>query len=527
AVEVYTGPFLDGFSLSDAPEFEHWADGQRTRLSDLYGEALETLADDAEGQGELADAVAWWKARATHDPFDSRVALRLMQALVATGNPAGALQHAAAHRRLLAEELDLELPADLAALTERLRSEPVPPTGQGREPLVRKTADRPLTAARPGSDRTASPAQRPSPTGDPGPRPRRLHLALRYGLAAILLGAVVLLAMRLGSESLAEAVAREMGRQEPGNSALPPPEQRTRSTRAYELYSAASDPDSLRGDRSARRSLRSCQDAVALDSTYAAAWACVARFALRVMLDPQMSGSTDGLLAQAEAAASRAVALDGSTGMNHATLGVVRLAGFELRDAEAHLVRATDLDPDHPLIRQWLVGLYLWTGRTEEALAEARRALELAPADAAAKAEYARALAARDRCREALDVLEEIRDLEPPLLRRVSIAARCHARNGAWQEAIELLRAQSHRGKVGDGLEGYMLARAGRIGEARALRSHLVDRWRQNGTGALGIAAVSAGLGETDEAFAWLDRALEDRSLVPYEFQYQTLAIIA
>jgi DNA-binding SARP family transcriptional activator/tetratricopeptide (TPR) repeat protein/TolB-like protein len=122
AVALYRGPFLDGFFLSDAPEFEHWADAERSRLADGYARALETLAQVAEDQGHGPAAVDWWKTRAAHDPYDSRVALRLMRALDAVGNRAGALQHAAIHERLLREEFDAAPDPELVALVGRLRS---------------------------------------------------------------------------------------------------------------------------------------------------------------------------------------------------------------------------------------------------------------------------------------------------------------------------------------------------------------------------------------------------------------------
>jgi hypothetical protein len=58
-----------------------------------------------------------------------------------------------------------------------------------------------------------------------------------------------------------------------------------------------------------------------------------------------------------------------------------------------------------------------------------------------------------------------------------------------------------------------MLGRAGEREEALRIRAHLLERWRYDGGGALPLAVVEAGLGDRDEAFAWLDRALEDRSL--------------
>ena len=123
AVELYTGPFLDGFFVSAAPELERWIDGERRRLADAYGRALEALAEASERQGDFSRAGEWWKRRAAHDPCDSRVALRLMQALEAGGNRAGALQHAAVHARLLQEELGIASAPEVEALAQRLRSE--------------------------------------------------------------------------------------------------------------------------------------------------------------------------------------------------------------------------------------------------------------------------------------------------------------------------------------------------------------------------------------------------------------------
>lgn len=121
AVALYAGPFLDGFFVSKVPDFERWVERERDRLGRAYGRALETLAEAAEqGQDSLA-AVEWWKARAAHEPYDSRVALRLIQALEAGGNRAGALQHATVHERMLQEEFGVGSPPELCAAVEAIR----------------------------------------------------------------------------------------------------------------------------------------------------------------------------------------------------------------------------------------------------------------------------------------------------------------------------------------------------------------------------------------------------------------------
>ncbi len=121
AVDFYDGEFLAGFHLGDAPGFERWQEKERRRLGSLYGEALERLARQAEGDGDAKAAVRWWKKRAAHDPFDSRIAHALMSALAAAGNPAGALRHARIHELMLRDELGLEPADEVAELAENLR----------------------------------------------------------------------------------------------------------------------------------------------------------------------------------------------------------------------------------------------------------------------------------------------------------------------------------------------------------------------------------------------------------------------
>jgi DNA-binding SARP family transcriptional activator len=47
AAALYAGPFLDGFFLSNAPEFEHWVDAERAKRDAAAGWSFEALARDA------------------------------------------------------------------------------------------------------------------------------------------------------------------------------------------------------------------------------------------------------------------------------------------------------------------------------------------------------------------------------------------------------------------------------------------------------------------------------------------------
>jgi DNA-binding SARP family transcriptional activator len=123
AVSAYHGPFLAGFHLSGGEEFERWVDGERARLGRGYAQALEQLAERHVQAGELTKAVEWWSRLAREDPYNSRIALRYMQALEAAGDRAGALRHATAHADLLRTELDAVPEREVVALAERLRLE--------------------------------------------------------------------------------------------------------------------------------------------------------------------------------------------------------------------------------------------------------------------------------------------------------------------------------------------------------------------------------------------------------------------
>src|SRR5918996_1485424 len=121
AVALFAGPFLEGFYVSGAPEFERWATAERARLNDRYVRALETLATEAEAARDYRTAVERRKQIAGIDPFNSRIALELVMAMAAAGDRAGALQHARVHETLLRKELEVEPAAAFTTLVAQLR----------------------------------------------------------------------------------------------------------------------------------------------------------------------------------------------------------------------------------------------------------------------------------------------------------------------------------------------------------------------------------------------------------------------
>jgi TolB-like protein/Flp pilus assembly protein TadD len=318
-------------------------------------------------------------------------------------------------------------------------------------------------------------------------------------------------------DDIARAVARELGVRLGGATPTAPRPQHTQNVAAYELYLRGSDRALPRSDSGARQALEYFRQAIELDSTYAAAWAGLGRMYARVA-GTVPTPERERYYVLAEEAARKAVALDASLAEGHATLGVIRMRFFDSAAAERHLRRALALDPSHAITHGWMVLLYLWTGRPEQALAHAERALQIDPLSPYAHADVARALLGNDRCDEALAHLEKLAGMQPPLLRAAPIAALCYARKQRWPQAIAVLRPQAERGEPHAlALLGYMLARAGQREEALRIHTALIERWRRGDGNGYQVAVVYAGLGDLDQAFAWLDRSIADgsRSGVP------------
>jgi serine/threonine-protein kinase len=314
-------------------------------------------------------------------------------------------------------------------------------------------------------------------------------------------------------DEIARRVARELGLRFARARGPAPRRQHTENVAAYELYLRGSDRTLLRSDSAAREGVEYLRQAIALDSSYAAAYATLGRMYARLSASVDMP-DRERYHALAEEAARKSVSLDDSLAEGHAVLGARRMAAFDFESAERHLTRAIQLDPTAALMHEWMVTLHLWRDRPNEALEHAERALELEPLSPAAHAERARALLFNDRCEEALAQLEKLAGVRPPLLRAAPIAAQCHARRQNWPAAIAAIRPSAERGEPTALAQlGYMLARGGERADALRIGVTLFERWRRGESIAFALALVHAGLGDFDQAFTWLDRSITDRSL--------------
>lgn len=140
AVALYTGPFLMGFHLGGAGEFDRWADTERESLARACSTALERLAESAGASGDGLHALEWWERLSRVSLYSEGIVLRGMRAAVECGERARALDLARRHEEFMRSELELEAAPAVLALVAEVR----------RRHAARDTP-KPAAAARPAA----------------------------------------------------------------------------------------------------------------------------------------------------------------------------------------------------------------------------------------------------------------------------------------------------------------------------------------------------------------------------------------
>ncbi len=192
AAALYQGPFLDGFYLADAPEFERWAETERSSLATEAVRAIETVAKASTAAGRKEEAAEHWHRLTRIDPANSRVAASYMEALAALGDRAGAIAHGRSHAELLRREFEAEPDRAFERLMARLRESSV--TGEHAVGAlgVRVAAPAAATALTPT---VAEPVAAGAVVATPAPASPRPRLPKRAAITASIVVSMVLLAL--------------------------------------------------------------------------------------------------------------------------------------------------------------------------------------------------------------------------------------------------------------------------------------------------------------------------------------------
>ncbi len=282
---------------------------------------------------------------------------------------------------------------------------------------------------------------------------------------------------------------------------------------AYEAYLMGRHYWVLRTAEGLKKAAEYFRQAIAKDPTYAPAYVGLA--------DVAAGAAFWGLAPPTEAAgkakvlARKSLEID-ETGEAHAVLGwATFLYDYDGAAAEKEFQHAIALYPDYAFAHMWYGQCLACMGRLEEALAENRRALQLDPLSPIVHVCYEGVIwflrewdRCIDQCRSALEINPDSSILHWMLANALQT-------NGSHDEAIrERQRAVDDApGSVMFLAElGSSYAAAGMKSEALRILDQLHELRGHKYVMPYWMALIHTGLRDRDEAFRWLDTALEERS---------------
>jgi TolB-like protein/Tfp pilus assembly protein PilF len=153
-----------------------------------------------------------------------------------------------------------------------------------------------------------------------------------------------------------------------------------------------------------RQALAEFQAALAVDPTYAEAWAGIAD----TYVVPSGAGLAEDGLARAIDAARRALALDSTLAEAHTSLAYGLLGEWAWKESVHHFSRAIELNPSYATAHQWYAELLVAQNRMDEAVASARRATVRDPLSPVIAWNLARILRFARQPHEALEQLRRV-----------------------------------------------------------------------------------------------------------------------
>jgi len=287
----------------------------------------------------------------------------------------------------------------------------------------------------------------------------------------------------------------------------------TQNPEAYQLYLKGRYYTSKFTQEGMDKGLQYFNQAIATDPNYALPYAGLAQYYI-VAVDWFMSPHDS--MPKAREAAEKALAIDDALADAHQSRGeVAHFYEWDWTRAEMELKRAIELNSNDSSPHESYSWLLLDTGRPDEAIAEGKRAVQIDPVSSETNAYLGIDYLYARRYGEAIDQLRKTIELDRNYWYAHNLLGRTYEASGKLPEAIaEFQRAVELEGGVAENWcnLGHAYALAGKRVEAEKIIARLQELPAHTYVPPYNMATIYAGLGEKDQAFAWLDRAYQERS---------------
>jgi TolB-like protein/Tfp pilus assembly protein PilF len=218
---------------------------------------------------------------------------------------------------------------------------------------------------------------------------------------------------------------------------------------------------------------------------------------------------------KAKAAAAKALEIDHDLAEAHVSLGYVSFTyDWDWLAAGAHFEQALALNPTYSRAHTFYAFYLSSLGRSGEALAVAKRALDLDPASPAVSHSLAVQLYLARKFDRASKQAHDTLEMDANFAVSYAVLGEAYLSKGMYREglsALEKYSTLSRSGAASLALLGYLHARSGERKKSVEMIDELKAASKQSFVPALFIALVYAGLEDKDQAFTWLDKAYEER----------------
>jgi DNA-binding winged helix-turn-helix (wHTH) protein/TolB-like protein/Flp pilus assembly protein TadD len=257
------------------------------------------------------------------------------------------------------------------------------------------------------------------------------------------------------------------------------------------------------------------QKAVELDPQYALAYAALAE-AYASLTFLKLAGTAESMT-KARAAAERALQLDPNLAEAHSADGFIKLTyDWDWRGADQEFQKALELNPNLSVVHDEYATLLEAEGRMDEAIVEVNKARELDPLSLLVSRNQGRAYYYARQYDRALQIWQETAEMDRSFPAVNNWLTWVYEAEGKYREAIDShLQQEVLSGVNADSLQSLRQAYESGGWNAywqRDLQLHqerlsdpLSDRYE--------MVQLYRRLGRTDEAFKWLNKACDDRSV--------------
>jgi serine/threonine protein kinase/Tfp pilus assembly protein PilF len=263
-----------------------------------------------------------------------------------------------------------------------------------------------------------------------------------------------------------------------------------------------------------KKSIHYYQQAIEKDPNYALAYVGMARSYLTL-------GHVWGFLPPREtfpngkAALMKALEIDETLGDAHTALADYYFSyEWNWLEAEQEFKRALALNPNDASAHGGYGGYFQAMERFDEAIAERKRCRELDPLSPTATANVGYPYYFAHQYDEAIGYYRKALDLDPAYSWSYLWIGQAQLGKGMYNEAIsDINKAISlSEGNVRmKATLGYAYAAAGNRAEAQKIIRELKEQSKQKYVSPYFVAGIYSGLGDKDQAFAWLEQAYQER----------------